>query len=44
MKKITFQEISKDGILNLGPTIRILAENEQLTAHGNAVSLRMFHS
>ena len=44
MKKITFQEISRDGIRNLGTTIRILAENEQLTAHGNAVSLRMFHS
>ncbi|MDR0613568.1 MAG: histidinol dehydrogenase [Dysgonamonadaceae bacterium] len=43
MKKITFQEISRDGIRNLGTTIRILAENEQLTAHGNAVSLRMFH-
>lgn len=42
MKKITFQEISRDGIQNLGPTIRILAENEQLFAHKNAVSLRMF--
>ncbi|MDR1632349.1 MAG: histidinol dehydrogenase [Dysgonamonadaceae bacterium] len=42
MKKITFQEISREGIRNLGPTIRILAENEQLIAHKNAVSLRMF--
>jgi len=40
-KKITFQEISKDGICFLGPTIRILAENEQLIAHKNAVSFRM---
>jgi histidinol dehydrogenase len=40
-KKITFQEISREGILNLGTTIRILAENEQLTAHSNAVKLRM---
>jgi histidinol dehydrogenase len=40
-KKITFQEISKEGIQNLGPVIQILAENEQLIAHRNAVSLRM---
>ncbi|MDR2691826.1 MAG: histidinol dehydrogenase, partial [Dysgonamonadaceae bacterium] len=44
MKKITFQEISRDGIRNLGATIQILAENEQMIAHKNAVSLRMFHS
>ncbi|MDR2622003.1 MAG: histidinol dehydrogenase [Dysgonamonadaceae bacterium] len=41
MKKITFQEISKEGIRNLGPTIQVLAENEQLIAHRNAVSFRM---
>jgi histidinol dehydrogenase len=41
MKKITFQEISKEGIRQLGPTIRIMAENEKLEAHKNAVSLRM---
>jgi len=41
VKKITFQEISKEGILNLGETIRILAEHESLQAHKNAVSLRM---
>ncbi|MDR1683445.1 MAG: histidinol dehydrogenase [Candidatus Symbiothrix sp.] len=40
-KKITFQEITKDGIRNLGATIQIMAENEQLTAHRNAVSVRM---
>ncbi|MDR0734084.1 MAG: histidinol dehydrogenase [Dysgonamonadaceae bacterium] len=40
-KKITFQEISKDGIRHLGATIGILAENEQMTAHKNAVLLRM---
>jgi histidinol dehydrogenase len=44
MKKITFQEISKDGIRNLGTTIRILAENERMFAHGNAVRLRMTQS
>ncbi|GHT69200.1 histidinol dehydrogenase [Bacteroidia bacterium] len=41
LKKITFQEISREGIRNLGPTIQILAENEQLMAHRNAVSIRI---
>jgi len=41
VKKVTFQEISKEGLLNLGPTIEILAENEQLEAHKNAVSVRL---
>jgi histidinol dehydrogenase len=40
-KKITFQEISKQGICALGTTIELLAEGEQLFAHKNAVSLRM---
>jgi len=40
IKKITFQEISKQGIQNLGQTIEIMAENEQLFAHKNAVTLR----
>lgn len=41
IKKITFQEISKEGIQNLGPTIEVMAENEQLFAHKNAVTLRL---
>jgi histidinol dehydrogenase len=41
VKKITFQEISKEGLRHLGPTIEILAENEELTAHKNAVTLRI---
>jgi len=41
VKKITFQEISKEGILNLGKTIQIMAEHEALHAHKNAVTLRM---
>lgn len=40
-RKITFQEISKEGINNLGNTIEVMAENEQLFAHKNAVTLRM---
>lgn len=41
VKKITFQEITKEGISNLGNTIEIMAENEQLFAHKNAVTLRL---
>ncbi|MBB4036232.1 histidinol dehydrogenase [Dysgonomonas hofstadii] len=41
IKKITFQEISKEGINNLGPAIEIMAENEELFAHKNAVTLRL---
>ena len=41
IRKITFQEITRDGLRNLGNTIEIMAENEQLDAHKNAVSLRL---
>lgn len=40
-KKITVQEISKEGILDLGPTIEVLAEAEQLQGHKNAVTVRL---
>ncbi len=41
MKKITFQELSKEGIHNIGPAIELMAEAEQLMAHKNAVTLRL---
>lgn len=41
IKKITFQEITKEGISNLGKTIEVMAESEQLFAHKNAVTLRL---
>ena len=41
MKKITYQEISGEGIRNLGPAIEILAEAEFLNGHKNAMSLRL---
>ena len=41
VKKITYQKISKEGILDLGPAIEIMAEAEELMAHKNAVSLRL---
>lgn len=41
VKKITFQEISREGIKTLGNTIEIMAEHELLFAHKNAVTLRL---
>jgi histidinol dehydrogenase len=41
VKKITFQKITKDGIRNLGQAIEVMAENEELYAHKNAVTLRL---
>lgn len=41
IKKITFQEITHEGIINLGETIREMAANEQLEAHRNAVTIRL---
>jgi histidinol dehydrogenase len=40
-KKVTFQEASKSGLVNLGPTVEILAALEGLQAHKNAVSIRL---
>jgi len=41
VKKITYQKISETGIKNLGPAIEIMASNEMLDAHKNAVSIRL---
>jgi histidinol dehydrogenase len=40
-KKISFQEISGTGIGNIGPSIELLAEAENLLAHKNAVTVRL---
>jgi histidinol dehydrogenase len=40
-KNITFQEISKEGIQNIGNSIEIMAATEGLQAHKNAVSIRL---
>ena len=40
-KKITFQQISKQGIQNIGKTIITMAEAEGLDAHANAVKIRL---
>jgi histidinol dehydrogenase len=41
IRKITFQEITEDGLKLLGPAIEIMAANERLDAHKNAVSVRL---
>ena len=41
VRKITFQELSPEGIRNIGPAIEKLASGEQLDAHKNAVTLRL---
>ncbi|MFD1162198.1 histidinol dehydrogenase [Hwangdonia seohaensis] len=41
LKSMTFQKISKEGLLNLGETIELMAEAEGLQAHKNAVSIRL---
>ena len=41
MRKITFQEITREGIMNIGPTIETMAANEYLDAHKNAVTIRL---
>ncbi|WLS80321.1 histidinol dehydrogenase [Erwinia pyri] len=40
-KRMTVQELTPQGFMNLAPTIEILAAAEQLTAHKNAVTLRV---
>ncbi len=41
VKMITYQEISREGIQNLGPVVEEMAAAEQLDAHKNAVTLRL---
>ncbi len=41
MKKITYQEITEEGLLKLGPVVEVMAEAEELQAHKNAVTLRL---
>lgn len=41
IRKITFQELSSNGLRTIGPSIEIMAQNEQLQAHKNAVSIRL---
>ena len=40
-KKITFQQITKEGLHNIAETVQLMAEHEGLQAHANAVSVRL---
>lgn len=40
-RKITFQHITPEGIANIGHAVEIMAENEQLDAHKNAMTVRI---
>ena len=41
VKKITFQSVSEVGLKNIGPSVEMMAEAEQLMAHKNAVTIRL---
>ena len=41
MRKVTFQHLTREGLSGLGPIIEVMAANEQLDAHKNAVTIRL---
>ena len=41
VKKITVQQVTKEGIKNIGPSVELMAAAEGLQAHKNAVTLRL---
>jgi len=41
VRKITFQQITQEGLTNLSNAIILMAENEDLVAHSNAVKVRL---
>ena len=41
VKKMTFQQLTPEGMRNLGPVISVMAENEGLDAHKRSVTIRM---
>lgn len=43
MRKITFQELSPEGIRRIGPAVECMAAAEHLDAHKNAMSVRLNH-
>jgi len=40
-KRMTIQQLTPQGLLNIATTVELMAEAEQLTAHKNAVTLRV---
>ncbi len=41
LKKVTFQRLTEEGLMEIGKAIEIMAEAEGLQAHKNAVSIRL---
>ena len=41
VKKITFQRLSRQGLMNIASTVELMAEAEGLDAHKNAVTIRV---
>ena len=41
IRKMTFQEIKSEGLCKIGPAIEVMAANESLDGHKNAVSVRL---
>lgn len=41
MRKVTFQHLTSDGIKSIGRAVEVMAENEHLEAHKNAMSVRL---
>mgnify|MGYP000889790399 FL=1 len=41
VKKITFQQLSEEGITSIGTAVQTMAESEELYAHKNAMTLRL---
>jgi histidinol dehydrogenase len=41
-RKVTFQHLNEEGIRTIGKAVELMAENEQLEAHANAMRLRRF--
>ncbi len=40
-RKVTFQHLTEEGIRSIGPAVEVMAENEQLMAHKNAMTVRV---
>ena len=40
-RKVTFQHLTEEGILSIGHAVEVMAENEELMAHKNAMTLRV---
>lgn len=41
VKKITFQQVTEEGLQNIGSAVEIMAEAEGLGAHRNAITIRL---